>query len=176
MISTNSSSPAGVFSFSSGSSLIDFTALTTLIGSAAAESLILGNQGAAGVAWATMSAFGLAWVIRACISAASPGWLRETMGIRTHISDLAVGMELSSSSFARAAAKTKRINGASGPLGFVIESSEALRRVRFYPLSHGTSLMVVTRNSLTRNTEKDGQIESNPGRRFMHSIFRCHSC
>ncbi|KAF8227144.1 hypothetical protein L208DRAFT_1405881 [Tricholoma matsutake] len=68
---TNSSS-ADLFSFSFGSSFIDFTALTTLIGSAAAESLVLGNHGAAGVAWATMSAFGLAWVIRACISTAIP--------------------------------------------------------------------------------------------------------
>jgi len=38
-------------------------------------------------------------------------------------------MELSSGSFSRAAAKTRRINGASGPLGFVIESSEALHRL-----------------------------------------------
>jgi hypothetical protein len=167
---TNSSSPADVFSFSSGSSLIDFTALTTLIGSAAAESLVLGNQGAAGVAWATTSAFGLAWVIRACISAASPGWLRETMGIRTPISDQAVGMELSSSSFSRVAAKTR---GSNGPLGFIIESSEASHRVCSQPILR--SCIIDGLISLTKNKQRDGQTESNLGRRFMHLTPRHHT-
>ena len=132
--SNNSSSSAesDAFSLSSGS-LIDFTALTNLIGSTAAESLVLGNHGAAGLAWATTSAFGLVWVIRACISAASPGWLRETMGIRTPASDLAVGMELSSNShaFSRIIDKTRRNNSASGPIGFIIESSGVVHNVRF---------------------------------------------
>lgn len=126
---TNSSS-ADLFSFSFGSSFIDFTALTNLIGSTAAESLILGNHGAGGVAWATTSAFGLALVIRACISGATPGWLRETIGIRTPVSETAVGMELSSDALYRVAAKARE-NNTSGPLGFTIEASEALHRVHF---------------------------------------------
>jgi hypothetical protein len=100
------------------------------VGSTAAESLILGSHGPAGVSWATMSAFGLVWVIRACVGAASPGWLRETMGLRTSVSDAAVGMELSSDTVSRAAARIRRHNGVNGPLALVIEP-KALRRVRF---------------------------------------------
>jgi hypothetical protein len=125
--------PGNLISFSFGGTFVDITALTTLIGSSAAESLVLGNHGAAGIAWATMSAFGLVWVIRACIGAASPGWLRETMGIRTPDSDLAIGMELSSTSFRRAVAKTRRNNNINGPQGLVIESNKTLQKVCALP-------------------------------------------
>ena len=131
LASSSGSPPSGpddVFSFSFGSTFIDITALTTLIGSSAAEALILGDHGAAGVAWATTSAISLIWVIRACIGAASPGWLRETMGIRTPLSDQAVGMELPSNSFRRTAAKTRRSN-VNGPQGLVIESNKTPRKV-----------------------------------------------
>jgi hypothetical protein len=132
--STNSTYPANnnTFSFSVGTNLIDITALTTLIGSAAAESLVLGNHGPPGVAWATMSSFGSFWVIRACIGAAIPGWLRETIGTRTSVSDMALGMELSSSSCHLAAAKIRARNALTGPLALTIyvEPEEALRGVR----------------------------------------------
>jgi hypothetical protein len=105
------------------------TALTTLIGSAAAESLILGNHGAAGVAWATMSAFGLLWVVRACIAAVCPGWLRETIGVRTSDSDLALGMELASRSNSRGAAIIRKKYVLNGLLGIVVDQSEALQQV-----------------------------------------------
>jgi len=120
-----------LFSQDFRSGFIEITALTTLIGSAAAESLILGDHGAAGVAWATMSAFGLVWIIRACISAAIPGWLRETIGVRTPGSDLVIGMELSSSSNSGGAAKIRKKYVVNGPLGIVIDSGEALRQVSF---------------------------------------------
>jgi hypothetical protein len=174
-LSPSNSSFSDVFTFTSGSSLIDFTALTTLIGSSAAESLILGNHGAAGMAWATMSAFGLAWVIRACISAASPGWLRETMGIRTPVSDKAIGMELFSNSFSRGVAKIRRNHGTKGPSGLVIESSEAQHRVCFQPIV-SWCISIDGLISLTKNIPKDGRIESNAGRRFMHLTARCPSC
>lgn len=81
--------------FSFGSfGLLEVSALTTLIGSSAAESLILGNKGSAGLAWAALSAFSFVSVIKGCVSGASPGWLRELLTIRSPASDLAVGMQL----------------------------------------------------------------------------------
>ncbi|KAF9063765.1 hypothetical protein BDP27DRAFT_1334650 [Rhodocollybia butyracea] len=77
-----------------GNGLINFGALTTLIGSTVAESLVLGNRGTAGISWAAMSAFGTFSIIRACMGAAMPGWIRETLGLRTKACDLAVGMRL----------------------------------------------------------------------------------
>jgi hypothetical protein len=74
--------------------LIEIAALTTLIGSATAESLTLGSRGAAGMAWAAISAFGSFSIIKACVAAATPGWLRETLGVRSPRTDSAVGLSL----------------------------------------------------------------------------------
>lgn len=74
--------------------LVEISALTTLIGSSAAASLVLGSRGPSGLAWATMSAFGMIAVVKACFCAATPGWLRETTGVRSSASDLAVGFQL----------------------------------------------------------------------------------
>ncbi|KAF9063764.1 hypothetical protein BDP27DRAFT_1367766 [Rhodocollybia butyracea] len=77
-----------------GNSLMNFGALMTVVGSTVAESLVLGNRGTAGISWAAMSAFGTFSIVRACMGAAMPGWIRETLGLRTKACDLAVGMHL----------------------------------------------------------------------------------
>jgi hypothetical protein len=82
----------GTFSFSNN--LVEVGALTALVGSNVAESLVLGNRGAAGIAWAATSSFGTISVVKACFSGANSGWMRETLGIRTSSSDLALGLEL----------------------------------------------------------------------------------
>ena len=85
---------AHVSSFNLGGGLIEIAALTALIGSTTAESLILGNKGAAGLVWGTMSVFGALTIIRACIAAATPDWLRDTLGVRAKEIDAAVGLAL----------------------------------------------------------------------------------
>ncbi|KAJ3501236.1 hypothetical protein NLJ89_g9431 [Agrocybe chaxingu] len=79
-------------SFDNG--LVEISALTTLIGSSAAASLVLGSRGPTGLAWAATSAFCTIAVVKACISGAIPGWLQETIGVRSSASDLAVGLQL----------------------------------------------------------------------------------
>ncbi|KAE9402482.1 hypothetical protein BT96DRAFT_547364 [Gymnopus androsaceus JB14] len=101
-----------------GNGLIDLSALTTLIGSTAAESLVLGNRGPAGVSWSAMSAFGTLSIIRACIGAAVSGWMRETLGLRTKSCDLAVGMHLGLDD----ARKVR--DGLGSPLAIMCEHSE----------------------------------------------------
>ncbi|KAF8580701.1 hypothetical protein K439DRAFT_1619637 [Ramaria rubella] len=86
--------PGGALRSTIGNGLVDITALTTLIGSSTAESLILGERGFGGLAWATTSAFGALSVIKGCIAGASANWLRETLGIRNGISDNALGLSL----------------------------------------------------------------------------------
>ncbi|KAJ7165524.1 hypothetical protein C8R43DRAFT_1232587 [Mycena crocata] len=92
---TQSPSTGGFLaSFSFGNNLVEISALTALIGSSVAESLVVGNRGAAGIAWAATSSFGTVSVVKACFCTAASSWLRETLGIRTSASDLAVGLEL----------------------------------------------------------------------------------
>ena|SRR5947207_333176 len=81
-------------SFNVGNGLIEIAALTALVGSTTAESLTLGNKGAAGLVWATISIFGAVSIVKACIAAATPGWLRETLGVRNKETDCAVGLAL----------------------------------------------------------------------------------
>ncbi|KAH7087991.1 hypothetical protein FB567DRAFT_423882, partial [Paraphoma chrysanthemicola] len=71
--------------------LVEIAALTTFIGGSSAESLALGSRGACGLPWAALSSFGSIFVVKACISACTPAWLRETIGVRTNGSDTAVG-------------------------------------------------------------------------------------
>jgi len=77
-----------------GSGLVEIAAITALIGSTTAESLVLGNRGAPGLAWSSMSVFGALSVTKGCIAAATPGWLRETMGVRNGLTDSAIGLSL----------------------------------------------------------------------------------
>ncbi|KAJ7612786.1 hypothetical protein B0H17DRAFT_1341369 [Mycena rosella] len=81
-------------SFAFSNNLVEIGALTALVGSSVAESLILGNRGAAGVAWGATSSFGTISVIKACFAGACNGWLRESLGVRGTASDEAVGLEL----------------------------------------------------------------------------------
>jgi hypothetical protein len=77
-----------------GSGLVEVAALTTMIGSVTAAALVLGNKGAAGLPWATVSSFGSLSVIKACVAAATPSWLRETLGLRNASIDATVGLSL----------------------------------------------------------------------------------
>jgi len=77
-----------------GNGLVEIAALTTMIGSVTAASLVLGNKGATGLPWAAVSSFGSLSVIKSCVAAATPGWLRETLGVRTSNVDSAVGLSL----------------------------------------------------------------------------------
>ena len=82
-------------SFSFGNGLLDIAALTALIGSTTAESLVLGDRGAVGMPWAALSTFGSLYLIKARIAAATPGWLRDTIGVRNSRCDSAVGLSVS---------------------------------------------------------------------------------
>ena len=72
----------------------EIAALTALIGSTTAEALILGNRGAAGLVWGSMSNFGAMSAIKGCAAAATPGWLRETFGLRNKEIDGALGVSI----------------------------------------------------------------------------------
>lgn len=110
---SNSTNPDPTLtSMNLGGGLIEIAALTALIGSTTVESLILGNQGTAGLVWGTMSVFGALSVIKACISATTPGWLRETLGVRTKGVDAAVGLTLSLDS--KGFRSRNRVGGAIG--------------------------------------------------------------
>jgi hypothetical protein len=94
---SNSTEPQGglgLGSFNFGNGLIEITALTSLIGSTAADSLALGNKGPAGLVWSMMSVFGAMSVIKLFIATATPGWLRESVGVRSPKSDAVVGLSL----------------------------------------------------------------------------------
>ncbi|KAL9603039.1 MAG: hypothetical protein Q9219_001403 [cf. Caloplaca sp. 3 TL-2023] len=93
--SSGTAAEAGAsFSLNFGGGLIEIAALTALIGSTTAESLVLGNRGSAGLLWGTMSCFGALSVVKACIAAATPGWLRDTFGVRSKATDDALGVAL----------------------------------------------------------------------------------
>lgn len=88
------STPNSRLPFSFGNGFVDLAALTSVIGSSTAESLVLGDRGFGGLAWAATSAFGTLFVIKACITGASPSWLRVTLDIRNATSDGALGVAL----------------------------------------------------------------------------------
>ena len=130
----NSTGPASTFSFNLqlpniGNGFVELAMLTTLLGPAAAETLVLGNRGAAGLAWATMSAFGTGRVISACLSGACAPWLREIMGLRSNVTDSSLGMELSSSSKIINVGSRSRY-AAEGPLALSVDSREISKKVR----------------------------------------------
>jgi len=81
-----------------GSGLVEITALTTLIGSSTTEQLTLGDRGAAGLSWAGMSMFGSISIMKSCVAASTPTWLRETLGVRNSTADAAIGLGLNLSS------------------------------------------------------------------------------
>ncbi|KAF7294028.1 hypothetical protein MKEN_01448900 [Mycena kentingensis (nom. inval.)] len=94
--------------FTFSNNLVEIGALAALLGSSSAESLVLGNRGTAGVAWAASSSFCAVSVVKGCVAGAVPAWLREILGLRSEASDAAVGFELAvNSKFARQAAYTQ---------------------------------------------------------------------
>ncbi|KAJ6490068.1 hypothetical protein C8R45DRAFT_929364 [Mycena sanguinolenta] len=140
-------------SFGFSNNLVEVSALTALIGSSVAESMVLGNRGSGGLAWAATSSFGTISVVKSCCSAASSGWLRETLGIRTPLSDSAVGMCLPHDS-ARAS-KVRR--NAGDPIALFCRRSTEMppRNIKdentgntqiswsdVYALDHSTSMML----------------------------------
>ncbi|KAJ7647978.1 hypothetical protein FB45DRAFT_782955 [Roridomyces roridus] len=141
-----SSNLLGSFNFSNN--LVEVGALTALIGSSAAESLVLGNRGAAGVAWAATSSFGTISVVKACFCGANSGWLRETLGIRTAASDSAVGLELPYAS--SRATKIRRNRNVGEPTAIFVHTSlergiaskRAVQWSDVYALDHSASVML----------------------------------
>jgi hypothetical protein len=89
---TDSASALGLFNLGNG--LIEIAALTSLIGSAAAQSLALGDKGPAGLVWATMTIFGMISIVTVFTASATPGWLRDSVGVRGPMSDAVVGLSL----------------------------------------------------------------------------------
>jgi hypothetical protein len=112
--------PLASLSPRSGNGFLEIAALANLIGSSTAESLALGNRRAAGLPWAAVSSFGILSVIRACVTGASPGWLRETLGVRNSVSDLALGMTLDLAWGLRGASKARR--NAGGVVGIICKN------------------------------------------------------
>jgi hypothetical protein len=89
---TDSASVLGLFNLGNG--LIEIAALTSLVGSAAAQSLALGDKGPAGLVWATMTIFGAMSIVTLFTATATPGWLRDSVGVRSAKSDAVVGLSL----------------------------------------------------------------------------------
>lgn len=83
-----------IATFNIGNGFIEIAALTSLIGSATAQALALGNKGPAGLVWATMTIFGGMSVVRAGITTVTPGWLRDSLGVRSLETDAVVGLSL----------------------------------------------------------------------------------
>ncbi|MCJ1405336.1 hypothetical protein MMC11_008563 [Xylographa trunciseda] len=77
-----------------GGGLVEISAVATLIGAPIAEALVHGYKAACGLAWAPMSFFGIIHVTKACLSAAGPDWLRESLGMRNEFVDMVVGIML----------------------------------------------------------------------------------
>lgn len=93
-IESGSASSSSQTSFGLSNGLIEITALTSLIGSTSTQSLSLGNKGPAGFVWATMTIFSAATLVKTGISTVTPGWLRDTLGVRSPEADAAVGLSL----------------------------------------------------------------------------------
>ncbi|KAF8716706.1 hypothetical protein AX14_012228 [Amanita brunnescens Koide BX004] len=131
---TKCSSPVpDITSINLGNGLIPVAALTTLIGSNIAETLALGERGPAGLVWSIASAFGAPSVIKACISGASPGWLRSLLGLRSIASDRAIGLDLKLARKYGQAIKVRRTLD-DDPLGVSCDA-KALRQVHSKPSS-----------------------------------------
>lgn len=85
-----------------GGNLVEISAVSTIIGAPIAEALIHGLKAACGIVWAPMSCFGQIHVIKACLSASVPDYLRESMGLRNQFVDNALGVLLPVNRFRRA--------------------------------------------------------------------------
>ena len=123
----STSDDLSIQSITFGNSLIPVGALTTLIGSDIAEALAFGERGSAGLVWSVASAFGAPSVVKACISGASPGWLRSLLGLRSIASDRAIGLDLKLARKSSWTTKVRRtFNDGRDPLGVSCDA-KALR-------------------------------------------------
>ena len=160
----HSSSPFSFATPNFGNAFVELSVLTTFISSSVAESLILGNEGAAGVAWAAMSAFGLMNVVKTCVGAASAGWLRTVIGARSENTDVAVGLEVASSQRGRGAMKVRRSYGERGPSGLSVDTSVFLNSVTLFTgFCNSHVLMAVPRH---RDASQQAQKTKSSGKRF----------
>jgi hypothetical protein len=91
-----------------GTGLINLAALTALVGSSTIESLVLGSRGTAGLPWASISSFAVVSIVKAAVTGLSPGWLRETLGVRNALSDALLGMSFDLRRNVRWEARTRR--------------------------------------------------------------------
>jgi hypothetical protein len=85
---------SAIASFNIGNGLIEIAALTSLIGSATAQKLALGNKGPAGIVWATMTIFGGMSIVKSGIATVTPAWLRDSLGVRSSETDDAIGLSM----------------------------------------------------------------------------------
>ncbi|KAF8910513.1 hypothetical protein CPB84DRAFT_1763853 [Gymnopilus junonius] len=159
----NSSDSNSILQFAAsvglGRGLVEIVALATLIGSSTAGDLVLGNKGAAGLVWGSISAFGCSSVIKACASAASPGWLKQMLGLRTAQSDKTLGMDLLLAPKSRVAGRIRSM--LDDPLGVSCDSdpkkwSRAGPEHRIYhdiyAFDNDTSIMLSEINPTFRNS------------------------
>ncbi|KAF8810449.1 hypothetical protein BYT27DRAFT_7253705 [Phlegmacium glaucopus] len=123
-----------ILNFSTG--FIELAMLTTLVGSATAETMILGNHGAAGLAWATMSTFGTGQLISACLSGACTPWLQEIMGLHSKITNSSLSMELSSNVNSNIVNIIGSQYAAEGPLALSVDSHETSKEVLLPNISY----------------------------------------
>ncbi|EDR02016.1 uncharacterized protein LACBIDRAFT_332786 [Laccaria bicolor S238N-H82] len=121
-----------------GNTWVGLWVFTAFISSSVAESLILGNEGGAGVAWAAMSAFGLMNIAKTCVGAASTGWLRTVIGARSENTDVAVGLEVSSGQRGRGAMRVRRSYSERGPSGLSVDALFLNTRGKPTNLEHKT--------------------------------------
>ncbi|KIN08983.1 hypothetical protein OIDMADRAFT_48820 [Oidiodendron maius Zn] len=75
-----------------GNGLVEVAAVTTIIGSTTAESLILGSRGAAGLPWAAMSFFGCLHIVKCSLTASTPVTWRESLGLSATECDRILGV------------------------------------------------------------------------------------
>lgn len=80
--------------FNLGNGVIEVAALTSLMGSAAAQSLALGDKGPSASVCARMNTFGTTSIVTVLAAPAMPGWLRESVGVRSAKLDSVVGLSL----------------------------------------------------------------------------------
>ncbi|PPQ98315.1 hypothetical protein CVT26_013634 [Gymnopilus dilepis] len=146
-------------SFNFGNGLVEVSALTTLVGSRIAATLVLGKKGPAGLVLGTMSAFGSSSIVKACASGASPGWLRQMLNLRAGISDSAVGMDLPLSPSSRITHMVR--SGLPDPLG-VSCNAERLGNVSLLDKEHPSCKEIYVLDHETR-VLLDGLPGSSPG-------------
>ena len=104
----------------------EIAAITTLVGSTTAESLILGSKGASGLPWATMSMFGIMSVIKACIAASTPNWMKDALGVRNDVVEEVVGLSLNLASIHMDREDKARIR-LGEPIGITCQLSKVLQ-------------------------------------------------